>query len=578
MAQDQSKIPADSSQRLHLRTWTLVAVGAAAILAYVLTLNNGFVFDDIPVVRDNPLARGLSSTPRIFASGYAKGTRMGTTGLYRPLTVTSFAANYQAGGPSPWHYHLVNMLIHTANAVLVVLLVFRLTRSSFTAAVAGWLFALHPVNSEAVAPVVGRTDLLATFFVLGALIFYAKSLKNGKHRPLFLAASLTCLAGGLLSKEHAVVALGLVMLWDIVTREGGFKEFFRSLGRRLLYPYSLFIGVVIVYLGVRLAVVGGIGVGGTVSVLDNPLVALSQPARFFTAGKVMLAYIFRLVAPVTLAHDYSYPQITPATASESIAALFVIAVVVWALIYSYRRNRNVFFGIAFFAIGFVIVSNLVFLIGTIMAERLLYLPGIGFCIVVAILLDAGRRSLSRKWSARRTRIAVLVVLPALFALLLARTLRRVGDWHSQLTLYRQAVTVVPYNAKVRMTYGQILSKKGDYDEALVQFEKSLSLLEPYGESRLRSFAAEIHFDMANIYKKQGKFDPALAGYQAALKLRPDFAMAHRNLAFLFITRPAQAHKAIHHLERTLELDPDQPDAHKYREILRRYYEQEGKSP
>lgn len=645
MARTQSNQPEDSPHNERLPAWVFALVGAAAAVVYLNTLANGFVFDDIPIVVQNSNIRAFSKIGAIFTSGYGAGTQLGFTALYRPIVILSLAANYQLGGLSAWHFHLFNVLVHAANSLLVLLLAFRLTRNRFAAIAAALLFALHPVNTEAVAPVVGRTDLLGTVFALGALLLYAKSTEGERRSRWLLAASLGCLAGGLLSKEHAVTVVGLIMLWDLAVRDRDFGKFARSFLRRLLYPYSLFIGVVCVYLVVRYVVVGGIGVGGTISVLDNPLAALEQPARFFTAGKVAVAYVSRLIAPVTLAHDYSYPQIGPANIAESIGALFVFAVVVWALVHSYRQSKPAFYGVAFFVIGFSIVSNLAFLIGTIMAERLLYMPGVGFCILAGILLSEGRRYAAQKKNAEfaaRLAVAVLAVVCVFFG---TRTIARNGDWRSQLTLYRQAVQVAPNNAKVRMGYGQTLSEHGDYEHALFQFEQSLKLLMPNTDNRFSYVIADIHFDIANIYKNQGrlaeaadeyatalKFNPqraetlfnygktlyasgrpvdALATFRKVLRLdekfyeahnemgiahemlreyraaeksylecieiEPRFAQAHRNLGLLYVTKLGEGDKAVLHLEKTLELDPDQPDAGKLREALRRYHEQRGGS-
>jgi tetratricopeptide (TPR) repeat protein len=571
LAQDT---PGTESHRLP--AWIIAVAAAAAVLVYLNSLWNDFVFDDIPIVRQNANIRGLSNLPAIFASGYGEGTEMGSTALYRPLVILSLAANYQAGGLAPWHYHLVNLLLHAANAALVVLLAFKLTRSTFAAAAAGLLFALHPVNSEAVSPVVGRTDMLGTLFVLCSLLLYAKYASTEKRKPGILAGSLACLACGLLSKEHAVVTVGLVMLWDLAVRDETFKKFFRNLPRRLVFPYSLFIGVVAAYIGIRYAVVGRVGVGGTVSVIDNPLVVLGEPLRTLTAGKVSLAYLTRLFAPVTLAHDYSYPQIPPASAAQSLAFLFVLGVFVWALFYSYRKNRHVFYGLAFLAIGFSIVSNLVFNIGTIMAERLLYLPGIGFAIAVGALLQAGRQYVAEKKGPKPAATAAWAVVTAVAVLFGVRTFLRTFDWRSQTSLYTQAVRVVPYSAKVHATFGQILAEQGSYAEAAAHLEAALSLAQPYNENRLRSFCAELHYVTGNARRELGDYPAALASFAEALRLRPDFAKAHRNLAFLYIEHLHQEEKAVPHLERTLELDPDQPDADKYREALRKYYEQKRK--
>ena len=553
MAQDT---PGTESSKLP--AWIIAVVAAAAFLVYVNTLWNDFVFDDIPIVRQNPNIRGLSKIPEIFSSGYGEGTQLGFTALYRPLVILSLAANYQVGGLAPWHYHLVNVLLHAVNATLVLFLTFKLTRSRFAAAAAGLLFALHPVNTEAVSPVVGRTDLLGTLFVLCSLMLYARYASSQKRRHGFLVGSLACLACGLLSKEHAVVTVGLIVLWDFAVRDKDLLVFFRNLLRRLAFPYSLYIGLVGVYIGVRYAVVGSVGVGGTISVIDNPLVVLGEPSRTLTAGKVSLAYLTRLFAPVTLAHDYSYPQIAPASAAESLAFLFVLAVFCWALVYSYRKNRHVFYGIVFFAIGFSIVSNLAFNIGTIMAERLLYLPGIGFAIAVGVLLEAGRRYVAEKKNANlaaATAWGVVAVVAVLFGI---RTFLRTFDWRSQMAIYTQAVHIVPYNSKVHMAYGNTLSAHGEYEAALREYDTALGLLKP--EKWFSFVIGDIRFDMANAYKKMGAFDKATAQYEEALSFRGD------RPEFLFnygqaLSAAGRQQEARAVFIKYLETDPDYHEAH-----------------
>jgi len=560
LARETETTPPDRGLTGRLPRWIPLLVAAAAFLVYVNTLGNGFVFDDIPIVVENPNIRGLSKIPLIFTSGYGEGTQLGFTALYRPIVILSLAVNYQIGGLAPWHYHLVNCLLHAANALLVVFLASRISRRLFIITAAGLLFALHPVNTEAVAPVVGRTDLLGTFFSLCSLLLYAKYISAQKRRIPLLAGSLACLAAGLLSKEHAVVVPGLIMLWDVVKRDGSIWIYAGEFPRRLLTRYSLFILVVAAYLCVRFAVVGSIGVGGTISELDNPLTALGQPTRFFTAGKVSLAYLSRLLVPVTLSHDYSYPQIQPAGAAEGLAFIFVAAVFAWLLVHFLRKDGRIFYGLAFFAIAFSIVSNLVFIIGTIMAERLLYLPGVGFCLAVAVLLSAGKHSLHMKISKTFGQWAVISFLTVVCILFATRTIIRNADWRSQLTIYQQAVRVVPYNAKVRMGYGQTLSEHRRYYEALDQFGHALKLLGPDREKRFAYIAADILFDMANIYKKEGRFEEAISTYGEARKLRKDRPEFIFNLGrtLLAAGRPGEA---VEMFENYLKKDPEYHEAH-----------------
>jgi len=213
----------------------------------------------------------------------------------------------------------------------------------------------------------------------------------------------------------------------------------------------------------------------------------------------------------------------------------VLAMFAWALIYSYMKNRLVFYSLAFFAIGLSIVSNLVFIIGTIMAERLLYLPGIGFAIAAGALLEAGRQYLSKKKSPKLATMSAAVLLGVVCILFAVRTVIRTFDWRSQLTIYQQAIRAVPYNSKVRMGYGQTLSELGKYDQALEEFGKALALLGPERDTKFTYVVADVLFDMANILKKQGAYDKAIAKYEEALALwggRPEFLFNYGHALYM----------------------------------------------
>ncbi|HZE88435.1 MAG TPA: hypothetical protein VE404_02750, partial [Verrucomicrobiae bacterium] len=203
-------------------------VALLAVAVYAGAVRNGVVRDDYYIVAHNPLVTGERSPWLIPVSHYWAGTD-GTGDLYRPLTIASYWLNARVAGMAPWSFHLVNVLLHGLAAALVTVLALRLTASLAAASVAGALFATHPVLSEAVASIVGRADLLAAIFVLGAW-----RLRDRRGISLLLFGL------GLLSKESAIVLPGFLVAEDLV----------RGRARARLREYAAHAGVAALYVAV----------------------------------------------------------------------------------------------------------------------------------------------------------------------------------------------------------------------------------------------------------------------------------------------------------------------------------------
>jgi hypothetical protein len=489
-----------------------VIVFLAAAIVYLPTLGNGFAFDDEIIVRDNPMIRSLANVPKIFSSGYGEETGLNFVLLYRPLVILSFASNYAAFGDSPFSFHLVNLLLHAANSLLLFLFLLALFSDLRISFIAGLLFALHPVASEAVCPVVGRCDTLATFFSLLFLLYYVRSWRRGTRRLDVLIASVLLFLA-LLSKEHAVVFVPLALICDILFRED-FRTGERHLRRRFA-AYGAFAGVVLIYILIRYAVIGAALIGGSIAALDNPLILLPQVERFFGAGKVFLLYLVRLVFPLRLSCDYSYNEIEfdRGVGAQGLAFMLVAFVIVLLLYWTYRKERRAFFGLLFFAVAFSIVSNFVFLIGTVMAERLLYVPLIGFAIFASCAIESVAR-LAKSESVRR---AVLIIAVCVISVLLGvRTFLRTFDWRNTYTVFESAIKVSPGSARVQLCYGRELHLRGKYERAIDHFGRALSIVISPGQEYFSHLIVSMYFEMGNSYKRLNRLDEAIRCYHSAL--------------------------------------------------------------
>lgn len=492
------------------------AIAALAFLAFSNSLWNGFAMDDIVIILDNPAIRHLSNPRAIFGAGYwPENSNL----LYRPLVIFSYALNYAMGGLRPLPYHLVNVLLHAGNSALIYCLLVALFRVRGLAFAAAAAFALHPIHTEAVANIVGRAELLANVFLLLSWWWYLK-LDEAPERAerRWLAASVAAFTLALFCKEHAVVLVGLLTLTDLLRASEKGLSIGRTIWEKCWTAYVWYLPPLAMYLVVRFLVLGGL-LGSRPSFLANPLVEADSWTRFLTAIKVLGRYLWLLLAPVRLSSDYFYNQVPlsrspadPAVLAALLALLGLLALAVW----SWRRRPVITAGVAIPAMAISPVSNLPFLIGTMMAERVLYLPSVGFCL----LLAAGVTAL-----AARPRWGLLAV--GAFGLLLlgygARTVVRNRDWRSNATIFSAAVRTSPNSAVAHVYLGHVLLDHGDIPGARREFERSLEIYPNY--SKALSY-------LGMVLEGQGQIDEAIRAYQKIDKDKKYYGRAHLKLGFI----------------------------------------------
>src|SRR5262245_33628212 len=352
--------PASKRQRPWL---AFVPIALLIGLAYSNSLQGELFYDNRPTILEDPRIRDVSGADEIFGTTYWYGKR---STLYRPLTTTSYLVNYAllGSGPAPFTYHLVNLLLHVATAALLFALTLPLLRSTFAAALAAILFGLHPIATEAVSNVVGRADQLAAFGVLAGLLLHVRAATGGS-RWWRLAAQLPY-AIALFSKESGSVLLALalatdvLLLWPPGADPASRLRTFAAVEWRRLLPYAVTFAL---YLAARQMVVAGIELG-PVDYRDNPLVLTTGIGRLAGVVKVFGLQLARLFFPWTLSGDYSYAQIPSVTTPLDpllLTGLFgLISLVILALVFA-RRAPVATFGLTFFFVALLPVSNLLFL-------------------------------------------------------------------------------------------------------------------------------------------------------------------------------------------------------------------------
>jgi hypothetical protein len=436
------------------------AVELAAALVYLNAFGGDFVLDDIRLIRDNLRIRALENIPGLFVSPY--WDLEGAHALYRPLVLATYAVNYAIGGLSTYGYTAVNITLHVAVSLVLFLLVRSLGGSLFVATVSGLLFAVHPVHTEAVTGISGRPELLAALFFLLAMHAHWHARAAGAGVTRSRLATLACFACALLSKESARTLLLVLPAMDALLASGPGESPLARLRWRALADYLPLAAVAVAYLATRRAVLGSVLIAGdAIAPLDNPLVPVTTTAlgerlgatmgqALMTAFAVVTEYARLLVWPLRLSPDYSFKQIPLVTSALDVrfaAGVLIVVACVAGVAALWRRAPLAAFGLAFLALTFSIVSNMAITIGTICAERLMYLPSAGLIVAAASGIDV----LSRSDARRRAAIVVLAIVVVLAA---GRTWTRNRDWKTELSLWSAAIEVAPASARVQSEYGR----------------------------------------------------------------------------------------------------------------------------
>ncbi|MFZ0818668.1 MAG: hypothetical protein WAM91_01260 [Candidatus Acidiferrales bacterium] len=460
--------------------WNTLLVGLAlsviCVLAYSNSFSSGFVADNHYIIEQDPRLRAASSENIGLIMDYAYWWLPPEKGLYRPFTTLTYLFNYAILGNAgePAGYHAVNLLIHLLNVFLVYGLALRFLRKAWPAFVTAAVWAVHPVSTEAVTNIVGRADLLAAFAVLCGFWMYLKSKESSGWRQWAWLAGLAAVTTmGVFSKESAVVVLGVIVVYEIT-----FWKERKQIGG-LVYGCAA-TALPILLMWFQRSRVFAHSEAPVFPYVQNPLVYSGFWVAKLTAIKVLAKYLWLLVWPAKLSWNYYYSQIPLARGTlQDWIAWILIAAIAGAMVILFLRNRMAFFFAAFAVVTIVPVSNLLIPIGTIMAERFLYLPAIGFvaCAVMGIYFVGSRV---------KSRAAVPVAMCLIIAALGVRTWARNSDWRDNLTLMKAGIEATPNSyANHHFLAAEMFFLDPTYSniyEVIEEENKSLAILDPLPDS------------------------------------------------------------------------------------------------
>ena len=515
------------------------------------------VYDDDDYVTENPVVQnGLTwaGVKWAFTTWHASN--------WHPLTWLSHMLDCEMFGPNAGVYrtgnvafhfrgaewvlcvypagahHLVNVLFHAANVVLLFALLLRLTGALWPGVFVAALFAWHPLHVESVAWISERKDVLSTFFALLALLSYTRFVEESKagspKSKVYYALALLTFALGLMSKPMLVTLPFVMLLLDYWPLKRVTSDRWQVAGvlRLALEKWPFFL----------LAIVSGI-VTFLAQRHGEAIVSLAKVSlryRLENAPVAVVRYLLKMIWPADLAVIYPMPDKIPVFAvAAAVAALMLISAAAWVV----RRHRPYFLvGWLWFLGTLVPVIGLVQVGGAALADRYTYIPSIGVFVTAAFGLRdlAGRFPISK---VPGTAVAGLTLAGCL--LLTGNQLR---CWRDSETLFRHALAVTKDNYIAHVNLGVALDQQGRYAEALAEYRKAAELApERY----------QIYNNLGNLLDKMGKPDEALTEYRHAVRLKPELPVLHDGLGSVLVELGCFS-EAMNEFTMAAHLDPTYP--------------------
>lgn len=511
------------------------------VLVYANSIQNAFMWDDHLVIVNNDFVKSWSNLPAIFNKAYlTRFSDINYLGLkdigsgessYRPIVTISYFIDYHLWKLNPAGYHVTSLFLHLVNTFLLFALINLLTKNKKIALVASLLFALHPVNAEAVNVISFREDLLVFLFYIASFILYVKSCGcSGGKRAGFYIFSLTAFFLALFSKEMAITLPFLIILYDwFFVFDGKARDMLKSFKS----SYAGYFIVCAFYLWVRFFIMvneagepAGYAGGGFYP-------------NILTMSRVFSGYIQWLFFPInihaTLPDDIG--MISRSLLDRGVFfSIILLAACVIAAFRLYRNSRHASFAIFWFFITLVPVANIV-PITNYMAARYLYIPAAGFCFLMGIFLTGKRFG--------RDAVIIIVIFYSMFTMI-----RNMG-YKNDFVLWQDMVEKYPKNALAHSSLGSYLKDRGMLDRAIQEYKLALGLDPDY---------AKDYVSLGACYYYKGLLDEAGIEFKKALELNPYLPAAYINLGSVSGEK-GKHEEAIDYFKQALKLDPGYVDAY-----------------
>lgn len=510
----------------------LIIIGILAFASFINTFQNPLVWDDTGRIVENGYIRRLDNLRLLFSSRYLSYFRETT---YRPLYTLTLFLNYHFFKLNVYGWRIFNIFLHVLNTILIYFLIRYIFKDRIISSITALIFAVHPIHTEAVNVAVYRTELLACLFFIGSFFLYLKSIRNIKIEKGFYLLSIFIFILALCSKEMAAsLPLIIILYIYFFSQQKERKKLFVS-----VLPFFLIVLLWIIVVG-RFELQGKF-VGEHELYYGSSFGSKLHLRVLLSIGTSILRYIWVSFLPLNLVIVYPRQIESFTPSSKEIFSLLILIAILIAVLRLKKFSKEASFSIFYFFISLLPISQII-PFSVVYGERWLYIPSLGFCLLVAILL----KRLFFDKNLKKTGVLLLVSITCFYSFV---TIARNRDWKEQVTLLEKNVNIYPRSMYAQLFLAEEYIKKEDYEKALYRIrtahEMYPNLFEPYfwlgkyyaekgpHNEAIRTFSnllrdfpdkcknnADFYYYFGVAYAKGKLYDQAISHYQKALTLRP----------------------------------------------------------
>lgn len=462
----------------------LIIIAAAAFAAYFNSLGGKFIWDEYALIKENPSIKSFANLTGLFTGPLGEDT-VNRFSLYRPAQMLTYMIDYHFYGFSEPGYHLTNIILHILTALAFFWLVALLSGNNLPAAFFGSsLFALHPIHTEAVSYIAGRAEPLSSLFIVLSFVFYIKALSSKSAAVYFLAFMSYIIA--LFAKEYSLVLPLLILLYHYAFRKPcRMREFAPVLAISAVYMFTRAV------------------TGQTVSSrLPQLAGALERLPGFFVA---VANYLRLLILPFDLRMEYG-KTIFNFTDPAALAGLSLSFLILYAATAKRDKHRLVFFSAAWFFTALLPYTNL-FPVDAYMAEHWLYVPSMGFFILLGLMT-------ARLWSIKKYRIFAMAFFVTVGLFYACLTVRQNGYWKDGVTFAVRTLKFAPRSVNMYNLLASHYADAGRYEEAIAIYKKINEIAPGY---------AIAYYSLGLIHGHLGRKGEADAYFKKAAAINPVYS-------------------------------------------------------
>jgi len=452
-------------------------------------------------------------------------------GDYIPVTIFSYWMDYQVWGFQPKGYHLTNLLLHALSAGLLFLLLQRLTANPGVSTMATLLFALHPMNTEAVTWIAERKSVMALFWMLLSFHAFLSYQRTVKIKKGYYCLALLCYLLSCLSKTAVVFFPLLLLAYQVCLVK---MSFYRSLGS------------VISFFVISVATAAGRLLGHYTSgqMVWEPF------ATYWVQGVTIIeifgGYFKKLMMPTGLNNSYPLKTCSSLLEPGVLFGILVMVGIIILIVQCRRRYPLVSFGLLWYLAAWLPHAQIIAIPPALRADRYVYYSSPGLFLALVFFADQWVRTTTHLFNTKKLRFAMGVSCCVIVSLLASMTILRNNVWSNSISLWCDSVKKDNQNLLAHTNLGKAYEAEGMLNEAILEYKYVLAM---------NTTSAVAHYNIGSVYAKQGRLDEAITAYKRSLVLDPHYLEAHTDLGNVYFKK-GELHEAIYEHKKSLELDPD----------------------